>query len=308
MPLLINGSEHRPDRTFDIISPSMGNVLHRCSAASVADATAAVDAAVEAFATWRRRTLPQRRDILLRASDIMNRHHEELIRYFMDETGAARPWGEFNINTALEMFKDIAGRIPTIEGSIPALGDPDTCDIVMREPYDVVLAVAPWNAPYILGTRFVAFPIAAGNTAVLKGSETAPRSLWAVASVLEEAGLPRGVLNFTHDAADAAEVTAAVIANPHVKKINFTGSTAVGRIIGKLAGEHLKPVVLELGGKAPAIVWEDADLQLAADQCATGAFLNSSQICMSTEKILMHRAIKQQFVHAFRAAVEKEFP
>lgn len=165
------------------------------------------------------------------------------------------------------------------------------------------------NAPYILGTRAVAFPIAAGNTVVFKGSELSPRVFWGIASAFKEAGLPDGVLNIVyHQPSDAAAVTSALIAHRDVRKINFTGSTAVGRIIAKLAGEHLKPVLLELGGKAPAVVWDDADLELAAVQCALGAFLYAGQICMSTERILVHRAVMDEFERRFAAAVEHIFP
>ncbi|KAM4058569.1 aldehyde dehydrogenase family protein [Hirsutella rhossiliensis] len=309
VPLFINGQEHHPPKTFDVVSPATGKTAHRCSAASVDDAAAAVDAAAGAFTSWKRTTPSRRRDILLGAADIINSRREELTRCLMEETGAARSWADFNIDHATEMLKDTAGRIATLEGSFPAMMDPDSSGIVMREPYGVVLAIAPWNAPFILGVRAFALPIAAGNTVVLKASETAPRCIWAMVSALHEAGLPGGVLNMiVHERSAAASATAALIANPHVKKINFTGSTPVGRVIAKLAGEHLKPVVLELGGKAPAIVWEDADLQLAAEQCALGAFAHSGQICMSTEKILVHKAVKQQFVDRFKAAVEKEFP
>lgn len=153
------------------------------------------------------------------------------------------------------------------------------------------------------------FPIAAGNTTVLKGSELSPRVFWAIASCFQEAGLPDGVLNFlSTDPAHAAEVTGSLIANPAVKKINFTGSTPVGRIIGKLAGEHLKPVVLELGGKAPAIVWEDADLDLAAQQCVLGSFLFGGQICMSTERILVHQKVSAAFQAKLVATLEAIFP
>lgn len=131
----------------------------------------------------------------------------------------------------------------------------------------------------------------------------------ALVSVFLEAGLPKGVMNMiAHDRDTAAEITTALIANPHVKKINFTGSTNVGRVIGRLAGEHLKPVILELGGKAPAIVWEDADLDLAAQQCALGAFLHGGQICMSTERIIVHKKIKSQFLEKLKAAANTMFP
>lgn len=143
----------------------------------------------------------------------------------------------------------------------------------------------------------------------MKGSELAPRTVSAIASIFHEAGLPRGVLNsIFHEPAAAAEITARLVADTRVAKVNFTGSTRVGRVIARLAGENLKPVVLELGGKSPAIVWEDADLQLAADGCALGSFLNAGQICMSTEKILVHKSVKDDFLKRLTASVDNMFP
>ena len=152
------------------------------------------------------------------------------------------------------------------------------------------------------------FPIAAGNTAILKGSEMSPRTMWGLCSVFHEAGLPDGVLNLVfHEPANAPAITKMLVADPHIKKINFTGSTLVGRIIGQLAGEHLKPVLLELGGKAPAIVWEDADLDNAAVQCALGAFFNSGQVCMSTERIIVHKTVRAEFEKKLVGAVDNIF-
>ena len=152
------------------------------------------------------------------------------------------------------------------------------------------------------------FPIAAGNTAILKGSEMSPRTMWGLCSVFHEAGLPDGVLNLVfHEPANAPTITKMLVADPHIKKINFTGSTLVGRIIGQLAGEHLKPVLLELGGKAPAIVWEDADLDNAAVQCALGAFFNSGQVCMSTERIIVHKNVRAEFEKKLVGAVDNIF-
>lgn len=164
------------------------------------------------------------------------------------------------------------------------------------------------NAPFILGMRSILYPLAAGNTAILKGSEFCPRTWWAIGSVLAEAGLPAGALNVIfHRPEDAAQVTTALIEHPAIKKINFTGSTAVGRIIASQGGKNLKPVLMELGGKASAIVLEDADLNNAATQCALGAFLHSGQICMSSERILVHKNIKPQFIDALKSAVENIF-
>jgi acyl-CoA reductase-like NAD-dependent aldehyde dehydrogenase len=129
-----------------------------------------------------------------------------------------------------------------------------------------------------------------------------------IVSVFQEAGLPRGVLNFlAHDPRDAALITEQLISNPLISKVNFTGSTTVGRVIGRLAGHHLKPVLLELGGKAPVIICEDADLEAAAQECVVGAFLNSGQICMSTERILVHSRIRVQFEQRLIDATERMF-
>ncbi|KAL7786280.1 Aldehyde/histidinol dehydrogenase [Trichoderma ceciliae] len=309
VPFIINGDDYYPERAFDVTSPITGKVTHRCGAATLADAAAAVDAAAAAFKTWRITTPTHRRDILLKAADIIQQKSDELAQIMISETGAALPWALFNINTATELIKDIAGRISAIQGSFPTLMDPNSSGIVLREPYGVVLSVAPWNAPYILATRSIAGPVAAGNTVILKASEFAPQCMRALVSIFHEAGLPNGVMNMiAHDRHSAAEITTALIASPHIKKINFTGSTNVGRIIGRLAGEHLKPVILELGGKAPAIVWEDADLDAAAQQCALGAFLHGGQICMSTEKIIVHSKVKKQFHEKLKAAVDDMFP
>ena len=132
--------------------------------------------------------------------------------------------------------------------------------------------------------------------------------MWAIVSVFREAGLPDGALNLlSSEPASAPDIAKALISSPHIKKINFTGSTMVGKIIGKLASENLKPVVLELGGKAPAIVWEDADLDLAAKQCALGSFINSGQVCMCTERIIVHKAVAPEFKKRLIANVDSIF-
>ncbi|CAF3448211.1 unnamed protein product [Fusarium graminearum] len=277
VPFLINGSDHVSETTADVVSPVNGEVTHRYSSADVKDANSAV-------------------------AEIMERRQEELRGYAMTECGSDAAWASFDVNTGISHIKEIAGRVGTIEGSIPTVADPNTTALVLREPYGVVVAIAPWNAPYILGTRSVLFPIAAGNTVVFKASETCPRTFWAIGDIFREAGFPDGVLNVIyHERANAASVTTALIEHPQVKKINFT----VGRLIGKIAGENLKPVILELGGKAPAIVWEDADLDLAALQCTLGAFINSGQVCMSTERILVFSSAADAPILVASAPVEK---
>ncbi|KAH7027713.1 aldehyde dehydrogenase [Microdochium trichocladiopsis] len=309
VPFVINGEQVQPKDTFDVVAPGTGKVLHKCGNADVAVVNQAVEAAAAAGKEWGRTLPSKRRDIFLKAAEVLESRREELGKFQADETGAPPGWPEFNLGNAIDMLKDIAGRVATIQGAVPTTASPDVSSMVWKEPYGVVLAMAPWNAPYILGMRAVILPIAAGCTVVFKGSELSPRVMHGIVDALHEAGLPKGVLNFiTCAPSNAPVVTEALVAHSEVKKINFTGSTAVGRIIGKLAGQHLKPVVLELGGKAPAIVWEDADLDNAALQCTLGSFLYSGQICMSTERILVHKKISAAFQEKFLKAIEQVFP
>lgn len=309
VPLLVGGKDRPSTSSFPVKSPETGQTVHQCSNANVADAEAAADSAAAALDAWRAQTPRARRDILLKAAAALDARRAELAGYMQAETGATAEWTDLNLKVARDQMIDLAGRATSLAGLAPATQDPAVGALVLKEPYGVVLAMAPWNAPYILGVRAVASPLAAGNTVVLKGSELSPRCMWAIASVFADAGLPAGALNVVYSSPEnAPDVTKALIAHPAVKKINFTGSTAVGRIVARLAAENLKPVLLELGGKAPAIVWEDADLALAADQCVKGAFMNSGQICMSTERIVVHKNVAAEFRAKFAASAERFSP
>jgi benzaldehyde dehydrogenase (NAD) len=155
--------------------------------------------------------------------------------------------------------------------------------------------MAPWNAPVILSTRAVATPLAYGNTVVLKASELCPRTHAAVVRAIADAGVPAGAINLViHAPEDAPDVVDELIAHPAVRRVNFTGSTRVGRIVAMKCAEHLKRCLLELGGKAPQVVLADADLEAAADAASFGAFMNSGQICMSTERVVADRAVAEE--------------
>ncbi|KAK4145529.1 aldehyde dehydrogenase domain-containing protein [Dichotomopilus funicola] len=308
VPFIINGKDVHPERTFDVVSPATGKVIHAAASASEADVRAAVDSAAAAFQKWKTALPKTRRDILLKAADVMLARNDELRDYMSAETGCPHKWSNRNLEIGRDFLIDVAGRLSGLEGSMATPEHADSGAMVLKEPFGVTLAIAPWNAPYILGVRSVLFPLAAGNTVILKGSELCPRTMWGICSVFQEAGLPDGVLNLLfHEPANAAAITQQLITHPEIKKINFTGSTGVGRIIGRLAGEQLKPVLLELGGKAPAIVWEDADLDNAATHVATGAFLNSGQICMSTERVLVHKSVHAEFGTKLTAAIDRIF-
>lgn len=144
VPFFIDGKEVLPERKFNVVSPASGNIVHQAGSATEPDVRAAVDAAAKAFKTWRKSLPRQRRDIFLKAAEIMQRRKEELSQYMMDETGCPRMWGDFNVDTAKEFIIDIAGRLATLEGSIPTTADPNTGAMVLREPFGVILAIAPW--------------------------------------------------------------------------------------------------------------------------------------------------------------------
>ena len=296
VPLQINGHETLTEISFPVHNPTTGNFLYNCSSASPASAIDACAAAEAAFPAWAQTKPSARRDIFLKAASILENRAPELQQYMIDETGSGTPFAAFNTATSAECLRDASGRIAAaLEGSAPICAEEGKRALVLKEPYGVILGIAPWNAPFILGFRAVIYPLAAGNTTILKGSELAPKCCWAIGSVMKEAGLPDGCLNvLVHRAEDAAEVTKVLIENKSVKKINFTGSTAVGRIVAAAAGKALKPVLMELGGKASAIVFEDADVELAAKQCALGAFAHvnatlSIPICLPPQTVLALR-------------------
>ena len=177
--------------------------------------------------------------------------------------------------------------------------------MAVRQPAGVVLSMAPWNAPVILGVRSIAMPLACGNTVVMKSSELSPRTHALIVEAVQGAGLPDGVLNVISNAPeDASDIVEALIAHSAVRRVNFTGSTRVGKIIARLSAEHLKPALLELGGKAPMIVLDDADLDAAVAAAAFGAYMNQGQICMSTERLVVHEAVADAFVEKLAEKVK----
>jgi benzaldehyde dehydrogenase (NAD) len=218
------------------------------------------------------------------------------------ETGGSALWSGFNVHVAAGMLQEAAALTTQISGELIPSNVPGSLALAVRQPAGVVLGIAPWNAPVILGVRAIATPLACGNTVVLKGSELSPATHGLIIEALQEAGLPPGVVNFVTNApADAGAVVEAMVAHPAVRRVNFTGSTRVGTIIATLCAKHLKPAVLELGGKAPLLVLADADLDAAVNGAAFGAFANSGQICMSTERIIVDASVADAFVEKLAA-------
>ncbi len=302
--MLIGGQavEAEGGRSYLRHDPVTGEVATEAPAASVADALKAVAAAQAAFPGWAATPPGQRRAILNAAADRLDAMTPAIIAGGIAETGATGPWLGFNCMFGANILREAAAMTTQIAGEIIPSNKPGCMAMAIRRPLGVCLGIAPWNAPVILGVRAVAMAIACGNTVVLKASELSPFIHRAIGDALTEAGLPPGVVNIVTNAPeDAAAIVAALIAAPEVKHVNFTGSTRVGRIIAMTAAEHLKPVLLELGGKAPLIVLDDADLDGAVNAAAFGAFMNQGQICMSTERIIVHEGIADAFVAALAA-------
>ncbi|WP_313801735.1 aldehyde dehydrogenase [Sphingobium sp.] len=302
--LVIGGESRAADASFDRANPVTGEVATRAAAASVDDAIAAVEAARAAFPGWSVLGPNARRAALMKAADALDAKAAKFIEAMMEEIGATEGWARFNLMLSSSMVREAAGLTTQIGGEVIPSDRPGCIAMAIREPAGVVLSMAPWNAPIILATRAIAVPLACGNTVVLKASEQCPRTHGLIIEAFVEAGLGGGIVNLiTNAPQNAAEVVGAMIDHPAVRRVNFTGSTAVGRIIAKRCAENLKPVLLELGGKAPLIVLEDADLDEAVKAAAFGAFMNQGQICMSTERIIVVDAVADAFAAKFQAKV-----
>jgi acyl-CoA reductase-like NAD-dependent aldehyde dehydrogenase len=292
--------------TFERKDPMTGKVATEAAAATVADVEKVVAAAAMAFETWSETGPSARRAPLLKAADLMESRTNDFIKLMLEETGATAPWAGFNVHLAAGILREAAALTTQITGEVIPSDKPGILSMAIRQPAGVVLGMAPWNAPVILGVRAIAAALACGNTVILRSSEVCPGTHHLIGQVLNDAGFPKGVVNVLSNApADAAKIVEALIAHPAIRRINFTGSTKVGRIIAKLAAEHLKPVLLELGGKAPLIVLDDADLDQAVDAAAFGAFMNQGQICMSTERVIVDDKVADAFVAKFAAKASK---
>ncbi len=296
--LLIGGRDvdAQNGATFVRLNPMTGEPATSAAAASAADGIAAADAAAGAFPAWSALGPSARRARLLRAADVLESQAGRFVEAVTSETGATAGWTHFNVFLAAGMLREAASMTSQIGGEVIPSDVPGNLALSVRQPVGVVLGLAPWNAPIILGVRAIAMPLACGNTVILKGSEVCPATHRLIGTVLQEAGLDGGIVNvITHSAKDAPAVVEAMIAHKAVRRVNFTGSTGVGRSVALLAAKYLKPVLLELGGKAPLIVLADADIDAAVDATVFGAYANQGQICMSTERVIIEDSVADAF-------------
>jgi acyl-CoA reductase-like NAD-dependent aldehyde dehydrogenase len=294
------GSGHSSDLehpSFDRLDVMTGEVVSRVEGALESEALATCEVAAAAFPAWAALGPNARRTLLLKAADALAARTDEFIGLMMAEIGATRAWAGFNVHLGINLLKEAAAQTTQIKGETMPSDRPGCFAMSVRKPVGVVLGIAPWNGPLVLGVRAIATPLACGNTVILKGSEVSPGTHALIGQVFADAGFPAGVVSVILNAPDdAAKIVATLVAHPAVRRVNFTGSTNTGKLIAKLCAEHLKPVLLELGGKAPLLVFEDADLDEAVAAAAFGAYMNSGQICMSTERLIVHETVADDFV------------
>ncbi|MWD28935.1 aldehyde dehydrogenase family protein, partial [Aquicoccus sp. SCR17] len=274
-------------QVFRRLSPLDGRVVTQAPAGGPRDALEAANGAAAAFALWRETPAEAKREVLARASALLRAREAEMITVAGDELGATPDWIRFNIEIAARVCAaaaDVPERIAARRVESETDGIAST---LSRRPVGVVLAIAPWNAAITLAVRAIVWPLICGNTVVFKGSELCPKLHSLVVECFSEAGLPDGAIcSVIHGPDQAEPVVEALVAHPAVRRVNFTGSTRIGRRVAEIAAPHLKPCLLELSDKAPLIVLEDADLEAAAQAATYGAFFNQGQICMATERVI----------------------
>ncbi|MGY4494509.1 aldehyde dehydrogenase [Pseudomonas sp. TE3610] len=304
--LLIDNVKHDAagGKTYQRIDPLASKTVTTGAACSVDDALRTAQSSQQAFRIWSKVGPTERRRILLAAADALEAKMGEFCTVMAEEIGASQLWAQFNVGASANLIREAAGLTTQIKGETIPTDKPGTVSMTLRQPVGTVLSIVPWNGPVILGARAIAYPLACGNTVIFKGSENSPRTHELLVEAFIEAGLPPGVLNFIITAPDdAARVTDALIAHDTVRRVNFTGSTYVGRLIAETSARYLKRCLLELGGKAPFVVLADADLEGAVNAAVFGAFLYQGQICMSTERFVVDEAVADEFVARFGARV-----
>ncbi|KAF1926996.1 salicylaldehyde dehydrogenase [Didymella exigua CBS 183.55] len=298
VPNHINGSPQPFDPAtaslFPVIKAVSETKIHHAVSATSSIAISACDAAATALQSWRNTTPSHRRALLHKAANVIESKAQEIMQAQVDETSCPKEFAAINVKGSVAHMREIAAATSELRGTVPQRGtgpdgeEVEELTIVVREPVGVVLVIPPWNGAVVLPLRAVSQVLAAGCTV--------------------QAGVPSGVINVIQVRREgAADVTEAIIAHKAVRKIDFIGSAAVGKRIGQVCAKHLKPILMELGGKGPAIVLEDADLQKAAFLCAMGAIINHGQLCFSTERIIVHKANYEKFIQLLKMSFAK-FP
>lgn len=300
-PLFIDGvwrpgSEQQVSEDFN---PLTGEVYAFVAQASAQDVKDAIDAAYRARDGWRNKLASEKEAILIKAADVVAARTDELRDVIIDESGSVFGKAMFEISYCVDLLRVAAGLVRQVTGETLPMTVPGQLGMTIRQPLGVIAGIAPFNAPFLLAMKKVAFALAAGNTFVLKPSEYTSVIGLKIASIFEEAGLPAGVLNVIPGPSEM--VGEILMSDPRVKMVTFTGSTRVGRLLAAQAGKYLKRLTLEMGGKNPFIILNDADLDYAVDAAAFGIYFHQGQVCMASSRIIVEEGLFESFCQKFAA-------
>ena len=305
--MYINGKwmDAKNGEQFDDLNPATGELWAQVPSGDRSDVGLAIEAAHEVRTAWGSVPHTQRASYLLKAADILEGGAEEFAGSLIDETGSWFGKAMFEVMYSAGLIRAAAASVGYVTGEILP-SETGKINMLVRQPLGIVAVISPWNFPLLLSLRGVVFALAVGNTVVLKPSEETPVSGGLmIANIFEQAGLPPGVLNVvTSPRETVEEVGDEIVVNPKVGAISFTGSSAIGCHLAEKAGRNLKKIVLELGGKNPLIILEDADMDRAVNAATFGRFMHQGQICMSAEKIIVEEPLLEEFTQRFVAKVK----
>ena len=291
--------------TFPVVNPATGETIVEVPRLGASETRRAVEAAERALPAWKARTAKERARILTRLATLMASREDDLATLMVLEQGKPLAEARAEIAYALSFYEWFAEQAKRVDGAVIPSPSTDRRILVTREPVGVTAGITPWNFPSAMVTRKSAPALAVGCTMVLKPAEQTPLSALAVAALAAEAGVPPGVFSVvTGDAQDAPEIGRELTSNPRVRKLGFTGSTEVGKLLMRQCADRVTKISLELGGNAPFIVFDDADLDIAVNAALVCKFRNSGQTCVSANRMLVQARIYDAFLDRFTAAVE----
>lgn len=302
--LYINGEWVKPNcgKYLPDYNPWTGDIFAEVAAANEYDVNLAVQAAVDAQKEWKRYLPSQKEKILLKAADLLEENKNEYVELICEESGSTLAKAQHEVSFVVNILRTAAGECRRVIGEVIPSETPGLVSMTVRVPRGVVAAIGPYNYPFLLLAKKIAFGVAAGNAMVVKSSSDTPVIAYKFATLLTSAGAPPGLVNAL--SGKGGEIGDLLTLHPQVNMVAFTGSTTVGRHISKLASESFKKVTLELGGKGALIILKDADIDYAVNAAAFGIFDHQGQICMVNSRILVEKDIYETFLEKFKAKAE----
>ncbi|APZ04923.1 succinate-semialdehyde dehydrogenase (NADP(+)) [Kosakonia cowanii JCM 10956 = DSM 18146] len=299
---LVDGVWKTLETTFEVLNPASGEVIARVAKAGKKETEEAIAAAARAFPAWRAKTAKERSTILYRWYELIIENKSWLGRLMTSEQGKPLKEAEGEVEYAASFIQWFAEQAKRANGEIIPPVKPGSRILATREPIGVVAAITPWNFPMAMLTRKLGPALAAGCTGVIKPANNTPLSAFALLTLAKKAGVPDGVLNAV--AGTTSEISDAIMASPEVRKISFTGSTAVGKTLVRNAAETMKKVSMELGGNAPYIVFDDADIDAAVQGAVANKFRNAGQVCVSVNRFYIQEGVYDEFTRKLSEAVK----